>query len=126
MKLANRSFFRRDMYYVTHQRTELHDKQVGRDLCALGQTLQQSGMLQGSERRCHVCYMYCQFCHSVVHFDKNRWWLSEYNDTNRGLYRKGSASSRKCIWSCTPELDLSSLTTTCVVFRPALTSPSRT
>lgn len=30
----------------THQWTELHDQQVGGDLCALGQALQQSWMLE--------------------------------------------------------------------------------
>lgn len=42
------------------------------------------------------------------------------------VYRKGWASSRKCIWSCTLALDFSSLTTTWVVLRPSFTSPSRT
>jgi len=42
------------------------------------------------------------------------------------VYRKGLASSRKCLWSCTLLPALSSFTTTCVVFRPEFTSPSRT
>lgn len=32
----------------THQRTEVHDQQIGRDLCALGQTLEQRRVLQGA------------------------------------------------------------------------------